>query len=219
MKPTPYGENMYDHYSYPEGTYPSTHHSTPTSHAGNQYRHYPSRYVLHTDHGPVELVAHPHSSFADHPYYNLHHPYTHTRQPHAPYAKIHHATPEIHQVLLPAQIHPHGQYQSRHCGHILHFKKIVATSDTSKTHWIWHITNEHKEVIKTSEHIHRSFETCLKDARHYDSKIVIEHDDIEKTSWIWVITDHHGLLVKKSTRIHATFMKCVEDIHQQNKAH
>lgn len=226
---------MYFPNSYPEDTQQNAHQSDHSSGITVHHHHYHSHYVLQSDHCPVELVSHPHyvlthhvqtneqhlhNSNTNHPYSHQHHTYAPTHHSHTHYANIHHANPTSDQVRLPAQSHQdHAWHHPEHSGHTLHFKKIIATSDTSKIHWVWHISNHRKEVIKTSEHIHRSFGACLKDARHYDSKIIIEHDDIEKTSWVWVITDHHDLLIKKSTRIHATYIKCVEDLHQQNKAH
>ncbi|MEH6547764.1 MAG: hypothetical protein V7701_15115 [Sneathiella sp.] len=113
----------------------------------------------------------------------------------------------------PAAHSPDHLHQPGQAGHTLHLRKIIVTSDMTKVHWVWHISNHRKEVIKTSEHIHSSFEECIIDARHYDKKIIIKHKDIEKTSWAWIITDHDGVLVKNSTTIHATFIKCVDDLH------
>lgn len=171
--------------------------------------HYHYHYLAHSELGVTDAVAQPQYPLA-------HLVHAESRHPHPLY------TPHSHDHAGHSHHHHnahHNAHHTGHAGHVLHFKKIIATSDSTKVHWVWHITDHGKTVIKTSEHIHSSFEECVRDARHYHTKLVIEHMDIEKTSWAWVITDHHGVLVKKSTTIHATYIKCVEDLHHHHEAY
>ena len=213
--------------------YPHAYHTENTTCPTTFHYHYD--YLIHcnyehTDasahpHYPLDHLVlaenrHPHHLYAHHPYYHTQHPHHHTYHPQYHASVAHPSTQDNHQVILPYHYsHDHDAHQSGHAGHVLHFKKIIATSDITKPHWVWHITDHRKTVIKTSEHIHRSFEDCVRDARHYDTKLIVEHKDIGTTSWAWVITDHHGTLVKKSTTIHATFIKCVQDVDHHSVSH
>ncbi|USG60132.1 hypothetical protein NBZ79_13200 [Sneathiella marina] len=200
---------------------------SPALYHHHYHYHYHYSYLAHHNFGNTDASAHPHHPLKHlahaenlHPHHlYARHPYHLSPQPQ--YTHAAHSSPQhYHQLEFQFQYpHTDNAHQLESAGHVLHFKKIIATSDTTKTHWVWHITDHRRTVVKTSEHIHSSFEECVRDARHYHTKLIIQHQDIEKTSWAWVVTDHHGVLIKKSTTIHATFVKCVHDAHRHLTAH